>query len=314
MAAGQGAAAAPDKLLVIKHGAFGDMVQADGALRDIRAAFPRAEIVLLTTPPYAKLMRRCPHIDRLLLDPRAPFWHLGKLRELVRLLRRERFPLVIDLQQSGRTGHYRRLFLRGARWIGRRPDPRPPSMIEGFGPQLEAAGIPARHWLNPDIGWMAEDMADFLNAEGVRRPYIALIPGCAADQPQKRWPYYAALATALIARGYGVVTAPGPDEIALCSAIPGTTLLGPNGYLNWFELAGVLQRACFVVGNDTGPSHVAACLGCPGLALFGPHTSAARTGIRRGRFDALEVNDLATLDPETVLAEVLARLDPQYGA
>ncbi|WP_091246273.1 hypothetical protein [Aquimonas voraii] len=39
------------RLLVIKHGAFGDLIQADGALRDLRAAFPRHELVLLTSPP-----------------------------------------------------------------------------------------------------------------------------------------------------------------------------------------------------------------------------------------------------------------------
>jgi ADP-heptose:LPS heptosyltransferase len=63
--------------LVIKHGAFGDLIQADGALRDIRAAHPGWEIVLLTTPPFRRLMERCPHVDRLLIDRRAPLWRLG---------------------------------------------------------------------------------------------------------------------------------------------------------------------------------------------------------------------------------------------
>jgi ADP-heptose:LPS heptosyltransferase len=157
---------------------------------------------------------------------------------------------------------------------------------------------------------MADDMSTFLRHEGVRKSYVALIPGCSARHPQKRWPYYAQLAQALIERGYEVVTAPGPDEIKLAKSIPGHTLLGPNGFLNWFELAGVLKEACYVVGNDTGPSHVASCLGKAGLALFGSHTSAARTGIRRGDFDALEVPDLAELSVETVLAAIMPKLPP----
>jgi hypothetical protein len=44
------------------------------------------------------------------------------------------------------------------------------------------------------------------------------------------------------------------------------------------------------------------------LALFGPHTSAERTGIRRERFDAIEVLNLAQLTVERVLEEVLRRL------
>ena len=62
------------RILVIKHGAFGDVIQCDGALRDIRAHHPGDEILVLTTPAYAKIFRRCPHVDRVLIDPRAPRW------------------------------------------------------------------------------------------------------------------------------------------------------------------------------------------------------------------------------------------------
>jgi ADP-heptose:LPS heptosyltransferase len=153
-----------------------------------------------------------------------------------------------------------------------------------------------------------------MQREGVRTPYVALIPGSAARHPHKRWPYYDQLAKALRERGYDVVTAPGPDEIELAKSIPGHTLLGPNGFLNWFELAGVLKGASFIVGNDTGPSHVASCLRKPGLVLFGPHTSAALTGIARGDFHAIEVPDLAGLSVGTVLDAVLRRLPPQENS
>lgn len=299
-----------EKVLVIKLGAFGDVVQADGALRDIRAFHPDAEIALLTTPPFRKLMSRCPHVDRVLADSRAPWWKIGEWVRLARMLRSEQFARVYDLQKQDRTELYRKLFFRNVSWSGRQPGPRPLSALEGFVSQLENAGIPPNHCLMPDVSWMADDMGVFLQQEGVRKPYVALIPGCSARHPHKRWPYYAQLAAALIERGYDVVTAPGPDEIELARSIPGHTLLGPNGFLNWFELAGVLKDACYVVGNDTGPSHVASCLGKPGLALFGAHTTAAQTGICRGEFHAIEVPDLAGLSVETVLAAVTPQLPP----
>lgn len=297
-----------EKILVIKLGAFGDVVQADGALRDIRAFHPDAEITLLTTPPFRKLMSRCPHVDRVLTDSRPPMWRVGEWVRLARMFRSEKFARVYDLQKQDRTELYRKLFFRDVIWSGRQPGPRPPSALEGFVVQLENAGIPPTHCLMPDVSWMADDMAAFLEQEGVRKPYVALIPGCAARHPQKRWPYYAQLAEELIERGYEVVTAPGPDEIELAKSIPGHTLLGSNGFLNWFELAGVLKGACYVVGNDTGPSHVASCLGKPGLALFGSHTTAARTGICRGAFHAIEVPDLAGLPVERVLEAILPKL------
>lgn len=299
-----------EKILVIKLGAFGDITQADGALRDIRAFHDCAEITLLTTQPFRQLMSRCPHVDRVLADSRAPLWKLGEWVRLARMLRGERFAKVYDLQKTDRTGLYRKLFFRNISWSGQQAGPRPSSALEGFVTQLESAGIPANHCLSPDVSWMADDMSLFLEGEGVRKPYVVLIPGCSAKHPQKRWPYYAQLAVALIERGYEVVTAPGPDEIELARSIPGHTLLGPNGFLNWFELAGVLKGACYVVGNDTGPSHIAACLGKPGLALFGAHATAARTGICRGEFHAIEAPDLASLSVETVLEVVTPKLPP----
>ncbi|MEQ1593152.1 MAG: glycosyltransferase family 9 protein [Thiobacillaceae bacterium] len=299
-----------EKILVIKHGAFGDIVQADGVLRDIRAFHPDANITLLTTPPFRKLMNRCPHIDQVLTDPRAPIWKIGEWIRLARTFSLAHYTKIYDLQNSERTTLYRKLFFRHVRWCGSKTGIRQPSALLGLSLQLQAEGIPTEHSLAPDVSWMAEDMTAFLHHEGVQTPYVALIPGCSARHPQKRWPYYAQLASALLERGYDVVTAPGPDEIELAKAIPGHTLLGPNGFLDWFELAGILKTASFVVGNDTGPSHVASCLGRPGLALFGPHATAARAGIYRGDFRAIEVPDLAGLSPETVLAEVLKGLPP----
>lgn len=299
-----------ERILVIKHGAFGDLVQADGILRDIRAYHPGAEITLLTAPGFRKLMSRCPHVDQVLTDARSPLWKIGEWIQLARRFRAGRFAKVYDLQNSDRTGLYRKLFFRRARWNGRRIRERQAAALRGLVTQLQRDGIPTGHSLSPDVSWMAEDMGSFLQTAGVRTPYVALIPGCAAKHPYKRWPYYAQLAEALLKRGYDVVTAPGPDEIELAKSIPGHTLLGPNGFLNWFELAGVLKGASFVVGNDTGPSHVASYLGVPGLALFGPHTSAAKAGIGLGSLQAIETGDLKTLAVETVLAAVLERLPP----
>jgi ADP-heptose:LPS heptosyltransferase len=299
---------AADKILVIKLGAFGDLVQVDGVLRDIRAFHADAEIVLLTTPPFQKLMQRCPHVDRVLAASRAPFWKLGEWLRLASMFKSERFTKVYDLQKQSRTRLYRKLFFRNVRWSGEREKQRLPSGLSGFVSQLEREGIQVIHTSNPDVGWMVDDIGNYLAQEGVRKPYVVLIPGCSARHPQKRWPYYAELAAALIERGYEVVTAPGPEEIDLAKGIPGHTLRGPNGYMNWFELAGVLKESCFVVGNDTGPSHVASCLGKPGLALFGPHTTEARSVICRGDFNAIEVPSLDKLSVEAVLEAVLPNL------
>lgn len=306
-----------ENILVIRHGAFGDVIQCDGALRDIRAHHRGAHVAMLTGPAFRALMQRCPHVDEVLVDARRPYFDLAATWRVFRLLRGGRFSKVYDLQKSDRTWIYRRLVLPRVPWSGGKlPESTPYSAIEGYRRQFEAEGVATVHTLTPDVNWMADDMGALLRAQGVRDPYVALIPGSAARHPHKRWPHYAALARGLLAAGHDVVMAPGPDERELARSIPGHVLTGDASdasYLDWFQLAGVLARAAFVVGNDTGPSHLAACLGVPGLALFGPHTSARKTGIRRARFDALEVPDLAALRAEEVLARVLERIAVDSG-
>ena len=297
------------KILVIKHGAFGDLVQSFGTLADIRADLPQAEITLLTTSTYRKLMERCPYVDRVLTDGRAKWWQWRENRRLLRTLAGQAFDGVIDLQHSGRVRYYRYAALRDAMWVGKTAAPAP-SMLASFRLQLLAAGIAVKHAPQPDAQWMAAEMDDFLRQRGVPERFVFLIPGCSAAHTEKRWPHYAALAQALCECGIAVVIAPGPDELELARTLKGHVLLHEDGgVLDWFELAGVLRRAAFVVGNDTGPSHLAAALGRRGLALFGPATSATKTAIARAHFAALEVEDLAQLSVETVCARVCEALE-----
>lgn len=296
------------KLLVIKHGAFGDLIQSDGVLRDIRQHYACSEITLLTSPQFSGLMRRCPHIDRVIGDPRAPWWQWFKQVQLIRQLKLEQFDQVIDLQNSDRSRLYQRWVFPDTPWTGRLNGPEPESGLKGQVELLKQAGIPVQQGFYPDVSWMAGKVSHLLAEHHVQLPYVALIPGCSAAHPEKRWPYYPQLAYALIAHGFEVVNIIGPDEIDLAEDLPGYTPAMEHGLLNWFELAGLLQQACFVIGNDTGPSHLASCLGKPGLALFGGSTSVARAEIRRGDFRALKVNYLDQLSVETVLSAALSRL------
>ncbi|MCW6511011.1 glycosyltransferase family 9 protein [Lichenifustis flavocetrariae] len=307
----------PERILVIKHGAFGDLIQSEGALHDIRDHHPGAEIVALTTPAYRSIFERCPWVDRVLIDRRESRWRLDRMAVLRARLRAEAVDRIYDLQNSARTGAYRDWIFRGLPWSGE-PQRRdwlfrliPPELpsLERFTIQLRKAGVPVRHTERPDVSWMADDVSSLLTEAGVEGPFITLIPGASAKHPGKRWPYYPALAAALRDHGYRVVIAPGPDEAGLAKTIPAIDLTREHGRLSWFELAGVFRRSAFVVGNDTGPSHLAAHSGAAGLALFGPHFRPEQASIHREQFDAIAVSDLSDLKPAEVLHRVLERLN-----
>jgi len=299
----QGDQVVQQRILVIKHGAFGDLIQALGGLHDIRLAFPAAHITLLTAPAFKSLMQRCPHLNAIITDDRKPLWQLGALWRLRQHVKAARIDIVIDLQNSSRTNWYRRYLFNSVQWIGRLPSaPRPVSGLKGLVALLEQNQIKVHYLMQPDIQWLAADVSQQLSKSGVQKDYLLLLPGASAGHKEKRWPYYAQLAEQLQDNKLAVVVVLGPDEVGLASEFSCPVLTG----LNWFELAGLIKAASYVIGNDSGPCHLASVLHKQGIALFGPTTSAARSELARGPFKTYETYNLAGLKPDTVLQRYFA--------
>lgn len=291
-------------ILIIKHGALGDLVQSEGVLHDIRQAYPFAELVLLTEPKFEQLMNDHPAVDRIITDSRPSMLNTKVMWELVQTLKNEAFDTVIDLQNSSRTRWYRQLLFRHVNWVGRIGESEPESGLLGQITILKNANIKIEYAASPDLTWLADDVSMLLSDESIHKPYVALIPGCSKAHPEKRWPYYQKLGEVLLNRGYDVVNILGPDERELISKLSGHTLIEKYGILSWRTMAGLLNQAEFIVGNDTGPSHIAAYLNTAGLALFGKIGAAKRTGLTHGAIRAIEVDDLSALSVNQVLAEL----------
>jgi ADP-heptose:LPS heptosyltransferase len=302
------------KILIIKLGAFGDIVMAEGVIHDIRNNYINYHVVVLTSPAYKKIFERCPWVDTVLVDPRDPRWRLDLMRKLNRRIRFDSFDVVFDLQRANRTSFYYRCFVKNASWSGLAagcdlPYSVPPmkeiSVLEEFAIQLKSAGLSVQHTLEPNPVWFVEDVSEILAEAEVTEPFVVLLAGASARRTEKCWPYYDKLAEKLIAKGISVVTVPGPDDLDLCSAISGTMLTGPHKYLDFFQLAGVLRGAAYVVGNDSGPSHLASHLGVPGLALFSGHVPAYRTGIEHDNFRIIEAKNMDLIPVDRVFSEII---------
>ena len=118
-------------------------------------------------------------------------------------------------------------------------------------------------------------------ARGTRKR-IALVPGgsrnALRDSPQRRWPlsYYVELSTALVARGYEVVLAGGPDDTWVSSAFEGFPVKDFIGRLSLIESIALFDSCDLVISHDTGPYHLATLSSAAILALFGPVNPAER--------------------------------------
>ena len=109
------------RLLVIKHGALGDIIQGFDAFASLRKGFPTAHIAVLTTRPYEKLMLSSNWFDEVIIDQRASVWNLLQAMR-IRTIFKQNWDKVIDLQCSERTATYAKLKLTSTRWFGTAPN------------------------------------------------------------------------------------------------------------------------------------------------------------------------------------------------
>ena len=296
-------------ILVMRLGALGDLVQSFAPFAAIRAHHAGARICLLTTAPFADMLRRAPWFDRVLVDHRPKWWNVPGVLRLSRCLRA--FDLVYDLQTSGRSSRYFILANRPL-WSGIAPgcslphaNPQRDAMHtrERQREQLEMAGI--RDFPEPDLAWLVEEAGEFSLAGRV----ALLVPGAAPSRPRKRWPVarYAELAAILIERGLTPVLIGAGAEAGLGAAIravcpAAVDLIGQTGLP---DIAALAARAVLAVGNDTGPMHLIAACGCPAVVLFSADSDPSLTAPRgpNGEWPVvLRTDDLADLPVERVAA------------
>ena len=91
------------RILVVKLGALGDVVQATGPFAAIRAHHPDAHITLLTTPPWAGLLAMSGWFDEIDTGGRPRMFSRREWARLLGFLARNRFDRVYDLQTADRS-------------------------------------------------------------------------------------------------------------------------------------------------------------------------------------------------------------------
>ena len=291
------------KILIIKHGALGDLIQADGIIKSIRYEHKNAKLVLLTSKKFVKLMSMCPYIDDQLIDNRSSFFNILSQMNLYKNVKKYKFDIIYDLQNSQRTYIYRKYLFKKIKWVTTDRKDHPISGLRGLEEMLREYFVISKNIFRPDISWLATDTKNIIKKNKILSKYIVLLPGSSKKNPLKRWPYFVDLAKLLIFKGYEVITILGPEELEMNCSFPGHVFKN----LDWFQLSGIIKNSLFVIGNDSGPSHIASCLNNKGLALFGPSTSAIRSELKRGKFEILKVDNLAELTADEVL-EVMTKI------
>ena len=307
-------------ILIIKHGSLGDLIQANGAIKDIKKFYQNRKVFLLTSQPYAIFMSECPYLDGVIIDKRLPRWNLFYLNNLKKNLEKYNFSKVFDLQNSSRTKFYKRFIIKNIEWSSSETSLEPGQKKRDFDKdpvldrmeiQLKKSGIETEFVRNIDLSWATTDISRLLR-QYTSSEYILIFPFCSKKLPQKKWPFFKELISRLkqdYKNKFPVLLAPGPNEIDEANKLSGKVVLDNNEPVNIKTLISLINNAKFIVANDTGPAHIASHLDKKGIVLFGSHTSAKKVSIENYNFKAISVNDLNSLKVETVIKEIKAKLN-----
>ena len=307
-------------ILIIKHGSLGDLIQANGAIKDIKNFYSNRKVFLLTTQPYSIFMSECPYLDGVLIDKRLPRWNLFYLNNLKKTLAKYDFSKVFDLQNSSRTKFYKRFIIKNVEWSSTETVLEPGEKKRDFDKepvlkrmeiQLKKSGVSTEFTNNIDLSWAIENISR-LTKQYANNEYILLFPFCSQKLKHKKWPYYKELIQKLkqeYKNKYPILLAPGPNEINEAVELNGKVVLDNNEPINIKKLVSLIYGAKLIIANDTGPAHIASHLDKKGIVLFGSHTTAEKVSIENFNFKAISVENLNYLSVEKVWQEVKARLN-----
>jgi lipopolysaccharide heptosyltransferase I len=316
----------PDHVLLIRLGAFGDIIHTLPLAADLATAGWTVE--WLVEDRWRQLLDGNPAVTRTITLDRAT-WRSGGwgvrhrlFRHLRRRLRQTDYAAVIDAQGlaksalwsmvSGcprRIGHRRGRSREGA-WLVNRV--RVPADGVHVIDQQRALALPLLGDRHPRGGWRfplpawptaRDQMAQWSDGQGLDRPWLLNV---GAGWPTKVWPVvrFVELARLLLDQGERVVLLWGSAaERAVADGVvreaPGATLAPPTDLACLAEL---LRRGRILVSGDTGPLHLALAVGTPTVGIFGP-VPAVRNGPRGRRHRNLQApaaawerRDLARVD------------------
>ena len=307
-------------ILIIKHGSLGDLIQANGAIKDIKNFYKNRKVFLLTAQPYSIFMSECPYLDGVIIDKRLPRWNLFYLNNLKNKLLRYNFSKVFDLQNSSRTKFYKRFIINKIEWSSSETSLDPGQKKSDFDKepvlnrmevQLKKSGIETEFTKNIDLDWAKTDISRLLK-QYANNEYILLFPFCSKKHQKKKWPYFKELIIRLkqdYKNKYPIFLAPGPKEIYEANKLNGKVVLDDNQSVSIKVLVSLISKAKFIIANDTGPAHIASHLDKKGVVLFGSHTTAKKVSIENFNFKAVSVPNLENLKVETVMSEVKSKLN-----
>jgi len=274
------------RILIVLHGAIGDVVRALPLLMRLRAGYPRARITWAVEPIAAPLLFGHPALDATIMFDRrrgAPAF----LRFL-RAVRGLRADVVLDLQRHLKSGIVSRVSGAPVRIGFHRRNTKEGNWLfnNRYLPGLDPFGLKLQQYLafadylgvpqTPICFGLAPNDDDRTRCDrllGDHRGRLAAV--CVGSTWTSRLWFpdrNAEVVRGLRARGLDPVLIGAPSERPLADAtlghldVPALNLVGRTRLR---DLVAIFERSAVVIAPDSGPMHIAAAMGCRVVSLWG---------------------------------------------
>lgn len=294
----------PIRILAIRLGAMGDVIQCLPAVASLKHGIPRSHVTWVIETRWAPLLEQNPYVDRVVLLDRKS---VSGLRRSWRELRAQRYDIAVDFQGLMKSALVAAAS-RAERLFGYTQSVVREKMAAWF--YSVTVDSSAVHRVDRYLDLAAAAGASRLlrcfpippgKPEGSlpSGPFVLASPD--AGWPAKQWPleYYSELGRRLAVECGCTLVLNGRAR----SDVPHTQphLSGLPGLID------ATSRAAAIVGVDSGPMHLAAALGKSGVAIFGP-TDPAQNGPYGGNITVLRSPHAVTTykrnAPDTPMREV----------
>ena len=307
------------KILLVRLREIGDVVFTTAIVRGLRHHYPDAFISYIVEPLAAPVIASNPHLDEVIVAPRA---HLWSDLALGQRLRRVGYDLAIDLHSGPRaslltwlSGAPERIGynVAGRGWMYTRRIDRPRQLrrrhsVDNQWDLLEVLDIerptPERYPVEMPVDPNAvEEVARRLAAAGVAPADRVVVLHVSAGNPFRRWPIesFGRVAASLVSKNdrTRIVVTSGPSEAAAASKVIAEARrrlsAGQDrgvidcGDFSLVELRALVERAALYIGGDSGPMHIAATSRVPMVSLYGPTLPARSAPWRSAEWRAIAV-------------------------
>ncbi len=265
------------KVLVVRFSSIGDIVLCSPVVRGLKKQL-QAEVHFLTKKSFRSIVETNPYVDKV-------FALEKDLSELLPLLRREKYDLVIDLHHNLRSLRVRQALgvksiafdkINRHKWLlvnfklnflpDRHIVDRYMDTVQSLGVANDGQGLD--YFIPPDAEVDVGDLSARAGfPEGV--PYVAVVIGAA--HATKRLPQHriVALCRDLDAP---VVLLGGPEDREVGEAIAGAVgekVWSACGHYSLHQSASIVRQAAVVVTHDTGLMHIAAAFRKKIISIWG---------------------------------------------